>query len=75
MLVFVMYYIYVTSGSSLLIESTDSMILTKNYIIACMHHVSKQCTAETIIAFLLDMAFMHACPDPFEILFGWRVWV
>ena len=26
MLVFVMYYIYVTSGSSLLIESTDSMI-------------------------------------------------
>ena len=25
MLVFVMYYIYVTSGSSLLIESTDSM--------------------------------------------------
>ena len=28
MLVFVMYYIYVTSGPSLLIESTDSMILT-----------------------------------------------
>ena len=28
MIVFVMYYIYVTSGSSLLIESTDSMILT-----------------------------------------------
>ena len=28
MLVFVMYYIYVTSGSSLLIESTDSMINT-----------------------------------------------
>ena len=27
MLVFVMYYIYVTSGSSLLIESTDSMIV------------------------------------------------
>ena len=27
MLVFVMYYIYVTSGSSLLIESTDSMII------------------------------------------------
>ena len=27
MLVFVMYYIYVTSGSSLLIESTDSMIM------------------------------------------------
>ena len=27
MLVFVMYYIYVTSGSSLLIESTDSMML------------------------------------------------
>ena len=26
MLVFVMYYIYVTSGSSLLIESTDSTI-------------------------------------------------
>ena len=26
MLVFVMYYIYVTSGPSLLIESTDSMI-------------------------------------------------
>ena len=26
MVVFVMYYIYVTSGSSLLIESTDSMI-------------------------------------------------
>ena len=29
MLVFVMYYIYVTSGSSLLIESTDSMIFQK----------------------------------------------
>ena len=27
MLVFVMYYIYVTSGPSLLIESTDSMIV------------------------------------------------
>ena len=27
MLVFVMYYIYVTSGSSLLIESTDFMII------------------------------------------------
>ena len=27
MLVFVMYYIYVTSGPSLLIESTDSMII------------------------------------------------
>ena len=26
MLIFVMYYIYVTSGSSLLIESTDSTI-------------------------------------------------
>ena len=30
MLVFVMYYIYVTSGSSLLIESTDSMICSRN---------------------------------------------
>ena len=28
MLFFVMYYIYVTSGSSLLIESTDSMIIS-----------------------------------------------
>ena len=27
MLVFIMYYIYVTFGPSLLIESTDSMIL------------------------------------------------
>ena len=32
MLVFVMYYIYVTSGSSLLIESTDSMISQRMYI-------------------------------------------
>ena len=30
MLVFVMYYIYVTSGPSLLIESTDSMIFVCN---------------------------------------------
>ena len=32
MLVFVMYYIYVTSGSSLLIESTDSMIIQKELL-------------------------------------------
>ena len=32
-------------------------------------------TAETITAFHLDTALMHVCPDPFEILFGWRVWV
>ena len=31
MLVFVMYYIYVTSGSSLLIESTDSMIIAQKH--------------------------------------------
>ena len=34
MLVFVMYYIYVTSGSSLLIESTDSMIIILTIIYA-----------------------------------------
>ena len=33
MLVFVMYYIYVTSGSSLLIESTDSMIIGLSIIL------------------------------------------
>ena len=33
MLVFVMYYIYVTSGSSLLIESTDSMISMNIFIV------------------------------------------
>ena len=31
MLVFVMYYIYVTSGSSLLMESTDSMMMICNH--------------------------------------------
>ena len=37
MLVFVMYYIYVTSGSSLLIESTDSMIMNALVSSLCLY--------------------------------------
>ena len=38
MLVFVMHYIYVTSGSSLLIESTDSMIMVRLSPVRCFIH-------------------------------------
>ena len=41
MLVFVMYYIYVTSGPSLLIESTDSMIRVCGVDDSSERHIDK----------------------------------